>query len=429
MRVRSAEAIAQAIRDNWHQQRVNYYFFTDDNFSRNPQWEAIFNALIALRENEQIDVSFMMQVDALCYRIPNFVEKARRAGCTQVFIGMESLNSANLKGAGKTQNKACDYVNLIQAWHEAEVATHVGYILGFAHDTEASVRCDLQTLMNEVRVEQASFFILTPLPGSRDHLEMVRRGDILDPDFNKYDSMHEGMRFPNFPEAGSLKRLYDEAYDTFYHFDNMKRILLRASPRNYWNIFKNFVWYKHAAILERRHPMMAGFLRRKSRQSMRSRVPVPGRWAFLKMRVGELATYARGLVRLLREMEELWLQTRPRSATERTVFQEMHRIYAAVERRLTASELQLAYQHARAQFPALQVPSKLLLHWQRWNLFYANRRVFTRKDIDRSWRHITNGVRRYRFWAASPLRLATTLWLDFQVTTMFFVAFFSGCRR
>jgi len=429
MRVRSAEAIAQAIRDNWRQQRVSYYFFTDDNFSRNPQWKAIFDALIDLRENEQIDVSFMMQVDVLCYRISNFVEKARRAGCTQVFIGMESLNPANLKAAGKTQNKTRDYANLIQAWHKAEVVTHVGYILGFAYDTEASVRRDLQTLMNEVQVEQASFFILTPLPGSRDHLEMVRRGDVLDPDYNKYDSMHEAMSFPNFAEAGSLQRLYDEAYDSFYHFDNMKRILLRAFPRNYWNIFKNFIWYKHAAVLERRHPMMAGFLRRKSRGAMRSGVPVPSGREFFKMRLDELTVYAKGLLALLWEMQELWLQTRPRSATEQAVFQEMHRMYAAVGRRLTTSELQLAYQHARARIPALRVPSKLLLRWQRWNLFYANRRVFTRRDIDRSWHAIVDGVRRYRFWAASPVRLATTLWLDFQVTAMFFLAFFGGYRR
>jgi hypothetical protein len=148
-----------------------------------------------------------------------------------------------------------------------------------------------------------------------------------------------------------------------------------------------------------------------------------------KHRLDELTAYAKGLVGLLWEMQELWLQTRPRSASEQAVFQEMHRIYAAVGRRLTASELQLAYQHARARIPALRVPSKLLLHWQRWNLFYANRRVFTRRDIDRSWRAIVDGARRYRFWAASPVRLATTVWLDFQVTAMFFVAFFGGCRR
>ena len=116
-----------------------FYFFTDDNFARNAQWERIFDTLIELREKEQIDVKFMMQVDVLCYKIKNFVDKARRAGCTKVFIGMESINPESLKDAAKTQNKAEDYVNLISAWRKAEVSTHVGYIFGFPHDSEESL--------------------------------------------------------------------------------------------------------------------------------------------------------------------------------------------------------------------------------------------------------------------------------------------------
>ena len=81
----------------------------------------IFDALIQLREKEDIDVRFMMQVDVLCYKIKGFVAKARRAGCTQVFIGMESINPESLKDAAKTQNKSEDYVNFISAWHKAEV--------------------------------------------------------------------------------------------------------------------------------------------------------------------------------------------------------------------------------------------------------------------------------------------------------------------
>jgi hypothetical protein len=33
------------------------------------------------------------------------VDKAARAGCVQVFIGMESIREDNLKGADKRQNR------------------------------------------------------------------------------------------------------------------------------------------------------------------------------------------------------------------------------------------------------------------------------------------------------------------------------------
>jgi radical SAM superfamily enzyme YgiQ (UPF0313 family) len=423
MRVRSAAAIADAIRLNWQRNHVDFYFFTDDNFARNSQWEAIFDTLIRLREEEKIDVKFMMQVDVLSYKIPRFVDKARRAGCTQVFIGMESINPANLKKAAKNQNKSEDYVHLIRAWHDASVATHVGYILGFPYDTAESIRQDLQRLIHEIQVEQASFFILTPLPGSRDHLEMVRQNAYMDPDYNKYDSIHETVKHPNFPEGGSLKALYYEAWETFYGFENMKRILSQAAPRTYWNIFKNFIWYKNAALLERRHPMMAGFYRRKNRAAMRRGAVVPGLWTFWKMRARESLTYAKGMIRLLWEMQELWLQTRPRNDAEERLVQEMRRIYQAVHRRLTVSELQLAYQRARTHLPELKVPSRLTLYWQKWNLFYANRRVFTRQDIDATWLRFADRVRRYRFPVLPPIRFLANLWLDVQVWILFAAAF------
>ena len=426
MRVRSAEAIAEALRENWRRRQVNFYFFTDDNFARNTAWESIFDALIALREKEHIKVQFMMQVDVLSYKIPNFVAKARQAGCTQVFIGMESINPMSLKDAGKTQNKASDYVNLIQAWHDAEIATHVGFILGFPHDTADSLRADFQKLMHEIKVEQASFFILIPLPGSRDHQEMVKRGEYMDPDYNKYDSMHELMNFANFPEPGSLRRLYDEAWETFYSFENMKRVLSKASARNYWNIMKNFIWYKNASLLEKRHPMMAGFLRKKSRSAMRSGVVAPGFWAFSRMRFHELSSYFKGMIKLIWEMQELWIQTRPRSAAEQVLSEELRRVYASVERRLTVAELQLAYHRARTHLPALKVPSKVFLYWQKWNLYYATQLVYTREDINRNWMRIIDRFQRRNIFGLSPMRFVTNLWLDFQVTALFAHALYFG---
>ena len=98
---------------------------------------------------------------------------------------------------------------------------------------------------------------------------------------------------------------------------------------------------------------------------------------------------------------------------------EMTRIYAMVQRRLTVSELQLAYQRAKTHLPTLKVPSRFALYWQKWNLFYAGRQVFTRADIDQSWARIVMRVRRYKFPCVSPLRLLTTLWLEFQISVMF----------
>ena len=153
--------------------------------------------LIRLRTNEGIDVEFMMQVDALSYRIDNFIAKAKAAGCTNVFIGMESVNPKNLSAVGKKQNVVEDYQNLVLSWHQAGISTHVGYIIGFPGDTLESIKKDIQTLTEEVKVELASFFMLTPLPGSMDHLRAVREGVIPVPDYNRDDSFHGTYHHPN----------------------------------------------------------------------------------------------------------------------------------------------------------------------------------------------------------------------------------------
>ena len=56
------------------------FFITDDNFARNKDWEPILDRLIELREDEGMKFNFIIQVDTLCHKLPNFIEKCRRAG-------------------------------------------------------------------------------------------------------------------------------------------------------------------------------------------------------------------------------------------------------------------------------------------------------------------------------------------------------------
>src|SRR5262249_56108395 len=48
MRMRDPEAIAQAIKENYRQAGITFYFFTDDNFARNKKWRAKFLVIFLL---------------------------------------------------------------------------------------------------------------------------------------------------------------------------------------------------------------------------------------------------------------------------------------------------------------------------------------------------------------------------------------------
>src|SRR5262249_44545879 len=77
-RLRGPDTLERIVRKNY-EQGIDRFFITDDNFARNKDWEAIFDRIIKLREQDGMDVRFLIQVDTLCHKIPNFVAKAKRA--------------------------------------------------------------------------------------------------------------------------------------------------------------------------------------------------------------------------------------------------------------------------------------------------------------------------------------------------------------
>ena len=313
MRSRSADGIIEHVRTHYvldRRRRLHHYFFTDDNFSRNPNWEAILDGLIRLRREEGVAIDFMMQVDTAASRIPRLVDKAAAAGCVQVFIGMESLREDNLASAGKRQNRVATYRSAIRRWHEAGIVCHVGFIVGFPHDTYDRVMEDVRSLRDELLVDQASFFMLTPLPGSKDHRDAIQAGAELDPDYNNFDSFHPTTSHPLMSRA-EWQAAYRDAWRTFYSFDHMRDALLRQNPHTYWGMLKCFLWYR-AAMTEGSHPMVTGFVRLKDRRSRRPGWPVERRIPFYLKRVGELTRMMRQYAALLVEMQALWRATRIR---------------------------------------------------------------------------------------------------------------------
>lgn len=406
MRFRDAERLIQTIRENYRRHRICSYFFTDDNFCRNKHWEAILDGLIRLRLAEGIRVGFMVQVDTQSYKLPNFVAKASAAGCTQVFIGVESLNPKNLEAAGKRQNRLEDFRALFEAYREAGINTHVAYITGFPFDTAASIRRDIQHLMEDLGPEQASFFMLTPLPGSHDHAALLQHGAALDADLNRYDSFHATTPHPRMSRE-EWHQAYEDAWRAFYSLENMKRVLSRVRPENYWAVFGNFIWYKNSIEVEGGHPMLHGFVRLKGRHERRPGFAVEPWGSYLQRRVRDLWGYVRLWPRLALEMEEVWLQTRGRSALEQRVVEELRRLSSGVRdwRRISIAELQRTYRRAAstlsrtaspARPPAISVPSKALLWLQQWNPC-AHSLTWTRRSLSRFWMRTVAQLRRGRF--------------------------------
>jgi len=279
-RSRSADDIEALIRANV-KQGIWRFFITDDDFARNRGWEPILDRIIHLREQEGIRLSFTIQVDTLCHKIPRFIEKAVRAGCHNIFLGIESLNPESLVGAKKRQNKIGEYRTMLQAWKNLGCTTVAGYILGFPADTPESIAHDITIIQKELPVDIVEFFILTPLPGSEDHQHFYERGVWMEPDMNAYDLEHVTMAHPQMTKK-ELAQVYRMAWRNYYSWDHMETLMRRAAVMGQpvVKIMFLLLCFYGCIMFESIHPLEGGMVRWRGRRSRRPGMPVEPAWKF-----------------------------------------------------------------------------------------------------------------------------------------------------
>jgi hypothetical protein len=284
---------------------VTRFFVTDDDMARNRNWEPIFDRLIALREREGwIHLKLTIQVDTQCHKVPRFIEKAVRAGCTRVFIGMESVNPENLAAAGKRQNRVGEYRAMLQAWRAGGVLTQAGYIIGFPADTPESIERDIRTLQRELPVDVLEFFMMTPLPGSADHRDLYLAGRWLEPDLNRYDTEHPAAEHPRMSGA-EWKAAYDRAWHLYYSPGHVATLLRRARaggtrPKRLAGAILTFYGsYRFEGV----HPLQAGAFRRKVRRTRRPGTPAEHPLLFYPRRAWQILTTYAGVA-----LYYLWLR-------------------------------------------------------------------------------------------------------------------------
>jgi len=279
-RSRTADDVEKIVRENLAQD-VHSFVITDDNFARNKNWEGIFDRLIYLREVEKIDLKCSIQIDTGCHRIPNFIDKARRAGVKRVFIGLENINPDNLSGARKNQNKITEYRKMLLDWKRAGAMIFCGYIIGFPHDTLESILNDVRIIQSELPIDIIEYTCLTPLPGSEDHRKLYEAGIPMDADLNRYDVNHVTIAHPLMSRE-EWETAYAQASVNYYSDEHVATVLRRcvATGTSPGKTMSNLVWFRGNTEIEKAHPVEGGFLRLKFRRDRRPGLPTEPPWIF-----------------------------------------------------------------------------------------------------------------------------------------------------
>jgi pyruvate-formate lyase-activating enzyme len=298
-RHRTADDVEAIVRQN-AALGITRFFVTDDNFARNRNWEPILDRLIQLRESG-MQIRLLLQVDTLCHKTPRFIEKAARAGCNAVYIGLENINPESLAGVKKRQNKIWEYREMLQMWRAHKVMTWAGYILGFPTDTPESIARDIEIIKRELPLDILEFFCLTPLPGSEDHKVLYMKGVPMDPDMNKYDLEHICTAHPIMAKE-TWHRVYVDAFRRYYTDEHVATVLRRAvkDGLNPKKVCDALVIFSSAMRIEGVHPLQFGFVRKKVRTERRFGMPLENPLWFYPRRLVELAGAFASWMRVLR---------------------------------------------------------------------------------------------------------------------------------
>ena len=192
--------------------------------------------------------------------------------------------------------------------------------------------------------------MLTPLPGSRDHWQMVQDRVFIDGDYNDYDGLRETFQHALMAK-GAWRAAYDDAMHVFYSKENIIAALLRTEPRNYRQMLGLSIWYRYAA-LEGVHPMATGFFRLKDRRSRRPAFPrenvLQYGWRRIRDSFHGLKVYGS----LFFEFQEIWMLTRKPWDPRWAALAELRIKWASAQRRVEDYHLQGRYSDAAGELKA-----------------------------------------------------------------------------
>lgn len=225
---------------------IDLVVFTSDNFNKFPSAPELLTAMI----REKIGIQFFFQADTQIVNQPELVELVREAGGIEMFLGVESFDKVTLKEVQKRHNKPETYGEIVRLCREAGIRAHFSNIIGFPHQNEDGIKGHLQSLI-ELGPELASFYILTPIPGTEQYREFRQNGVIYETNLDRFDTITPTFEH-QYLTPNRLQDLLYESYDLFYK-DAMRRHKHRID-----RTVRNFMAFCRWSSSNSIHPMSGG---------------------------------------------------------------------------------------------------------------------------------------------------------------------------
>jgi len=218
--------------------------FWDDNLAGDLEYaKALFRAITPYHK------WWSSQASIHAGRNDEFLEAAAKSGCKQLFLGLESISQQSMTEVHKGFNRVEEYYRLIERIHSHGIAVQVGIVFGFDHDPPNIFEQTIDFLEN-AGVQNATFNILTPFPGTRLFQRLEKEGRILTYDWSQYNSRHHVVYQPKQMSVAELLAGFRYANERFYSLRSIARRLSRSRVQLWWtlplNLAYSYQWFNQS---------------------------------------------------------------------------------------------------------------------------------------------------------------------------------------
>jgi len=195
---------------------TNRVFFTDDNFVADM---AYTNSLLELLREE--DFSWLCQVSTNIQQNEDLIFEMARAGCTAVYVGIETFSKPNLRAMNKQVNARANYDRLFSLFSRAGIRVTASLIVGMDEDTKESLE-EMVRELGRLKASSAQFYLPIMLPGTRLREQFLEESRIKDDNWDHQDGTRVTFVPKNF-RGRELQTQYWRLLNDFYSLKSIWR--------------------------------------------------------------------------------------------------------------------------------------------------------------------------------------------------------------
>jgi radical SAM superfamily enzyme YgiQ (UPF0313 family) len=205
-------------------------FFIDDNFAINPKrTKSLLREIIA----RKAQVPWVAQISMNLLRDEELVSLIAQSGGKWIFMGLESIEPANLKSVAKDFNKPAEYASILERLARHNLYAITSFIFGMDGDRPGIAERTLE----QIRTWPPGlpvFGLLTPYPATPLYDKLAAAGRLTRPthwlDFQPFAMCHTPLGLSSAEAEAEVRHAWRESYSPPATYSAMKWLATKPLP-------------------------------------------------------------------------------------------------------------------------------------------------------------------------------------------------------